>query len=122
MSAVISARPVSAHWQSRGQECHEARARLRGFPFVAEAGPFMRLLLARPGTPRAEPGGRSSARAEWPLGPGRRRRSPLIVVHTLTRFRVSGSSGRYSHLRGRGLASFSEDAQDHERVTLIGRS
>jgi hypothetical protein len=40
---------------------------------------------------------------------------------TLTRFEVIATSGRYAHLHGRGLASFAEDAQDHEVVTLIGR-
>jgi hypothetical protein len=40
---------------------------------------------------------------------------------TMTRFEVNVTSGRYAHLHGRGLASFSEDAQDDDVVTLIGR-
>jgi hypothetical protein len=40
---------------------------------------------------------------------------------TLARFKVIGGTGRYMHARGRGVASFLEDAQDHEHVTLTGR-
>jgi hypothetical protein len=40
---------------------------------------------------------------------------------TLTRFYVEHGTGAYAHARGRGLASFLEDADDHDRMTLIGR-
>jgi hypothetical protein len=39
----------------------------------------------------------------------------------LARFTVKHGTGSYSGARGSGLASFSEDAADHDRMTLIGR-
>jgi hypothetical protein len=39
----------------------------------------------------------------------------------LVRFTVVYGTGRYGGVRGHGLGSFMEDANDHERVTLIGR-
>jgi hypothetical protein len=40
---------------------------------------------------------------------------------TVTRFKVKHATGAYAGTRGGGVASFSEDAADHEHVTLIGR-
>jgi hypothetical protein len=39
----------------------------------------------------------------------------------LARFSVKYGTGTYSGARGHGLASFVEDAADHDRMTLIGR-
>jgi hypothetical protein len=39
----------------------------------------------------------------------------------LARFTVQYGTGSFSGARGSGLASFSEDAADHDRMTLIGR-
>jgi hypothetical protein len=39
----------------------------------------------------------------------------------LARFVVKYGTGAYSKARGSGIASFSEDASDRERMTLIGR-
>jgi hypothetical protein len=39
----------------------------------------------------------------------------------LARFSVKHGTGGYSAARGSGLASFSEDAADHDRMTLVGR-
>jgi hypothetical protein len=39
----------------------------------------------------------------------------------LARFAVKHGTGRYAGATGYGLASFSEDAADHDRMTLIGR-
>jgi hypothetical protein len=39
----------------------------------------------------------------------------------LARFVVVHGTGTYSRASGSGLASFSEDAADHDRMTLIGR-
>jgi hypothetical protein len=39
----------------------------------------------------------------------------------LARFSVKYGTGAYAGARGAGLASFSEDAADHDRMTLIGR-
>ena len=39
----------------------------------------------------------------------------------LAQFRVKHGSGAYAHASGRGVASFSEDAADRDRMTLIGR-
>jgi hypothetical protein len=39
----------------------------------------------------------------------------------LARFAVVHGIGAYAHARGHGLATFLEDAADHESVTLIGR-
>jgi hypothetical protein len=39
---------------------------------------------------------------------------------TLTRFTVKHSTGAYKNARGRGVASFTEDAADHDQMTLIG--
>jgi hypothetical protein len=39
----------------------------------------------------------------------------------LVRFTVKRGSGRYAGATGRGLASFSEDAAKHHRMTLLGR-
>jgi hypothetical protein len=39
----------------------------------------------------------------------------------LTRFAVVHGTGAYAKARGAGTATFLEDADDHERVTLIGR-
>src|SRR4051812_27192962 len=40
---------------------------------------------------------------------------------TLGRFRVVAATGRYAKATGHGVASFLEDAADHDRMTLIGR-
>jgi len=39
----------------------------------------------------------------------------------LARFTVKYGTGAYAKPSGKGLASFSEDAADHDRMTLIGR-
>jgi hypothetical protein len=39
----------------------------------------------------------------------------------VARFAVVHGTGAYAHAHGRGVATFLEDAADHERVTLIGR-
>ena len=39
----------------------------------------------------------------------------------LAQFTVKYGTGGYSHARGHGLATFSEDAADRDRMTLIGR-
>ena len=39
----------------------------------------------------------------------------------LARFKVKHGTGSYAGASGAGLASFSEDATDHDRMTLIGR-
>lgn len=39
----------------------------------------------------------------------------------LARFAVKHGTGAYATASGEGLASFSEDAADHDRMTLIGR-
>jgi hypothetical protein len=39
----------------------------------------------------------------------------------LARFTVKHGTGAYAKAHGSGLASFSEDAADHDRMTLIGR-
>jgi len=39
----------------------------------------------------------------------------------LARFKVKHGTGSYAGASGAGLASFSEDAADHDRMTLIGR-
>ena len=39
----------------------------------------------------------------------------------LARFKVRYGTGSYAGASGAGLASFSEDAADHDRLTLIGR-
>lgn len=39
----------------------------------------------------------------------------------LARFVVQYGTGAYAGARGHGLASFAEDAADHDRMTLIGR-
>ena len=39
----------------------------------------------------------------------------------LARFSVKHGTGAYAGARGSGLASFAEDAADHDRMTLIGR-
>lgn len=36
-------------------------------------------------------------------------------------FKVTRGTGRYAKAHGRGLATFSEDAADHDRMTLVGR-
>ena len=38
----------------------------------------------------------------------------------VARFVVKYGSGKFAHTRGKGLATFSEDAADHERMTLVG--
>jgi hypothetical protein len=40
---------------------------------------------------------------------------------SLARFTVKHGTGIYSGARGSGLAGFSEDAADHDRMTLVGR-
>jgi hypothetical protein len=40
---------------------------------------------------------------------------------TLTEFSVKYGTGKYAGAHGSGIASFSEDAADHDRMTLIGR-
>ncbi len=39
----------------------------------------------------------------------------------LARFAVRRGTGRYAHVRGAGLATFTEDAAKHHRMTLVGR-
>ena len=39
----------------------------------------------------------------------------------MAEFTVKHGTGTYAKARGRGLATFSEDAADHDRMTLIGR-
>lgn len=39
----------------------------------------------------------------------------------LAHFAVKYGTGSYSHARGHGLATFTEDAADRDRMTLIGR-
>ena len=39
----------------------------------------------------------------------------------LAHFTVKHGTGNYRHARGQGLATFSEDAADRDRMTLIGR-
>jgi hypothetical protein len=39
----------------------------------------------------------------------------------LARFTVKHGTGRYARAAGAGLASFSEDAANHHRMTLVGR-
>jgi hypothetical protein len=39
----------------------------------------------------------------------------------LARFTVKHGTGAYSRASGNGLATFSEDAADHDRMTLVGR-
>jgi hypothetical protein len=39
----------------------------------------------------------------------------------LARFRVHHGTGVYAGATGGGLATFAEDAEDHEQITLIGR-
>jgi hypothetical protein len=38
----------------------------------------------------------------------------------LARFTVKYGTGTYAHARGNGLATFAEDAADHDRMTLVG--
>jgi len=46
---------------------------------------------------------------------------PTSSFTGLARFTVKHGTGAYAGAAGRGLASFSEDAADHDRMTLIGR-
>jgi hypothetical protein len=39
----------------------------------------------------------------------------------VARFAVTHGTGAYAKARGRGVATFLEDANDHERMTLVGR-
>ena len=39
----------------------------------------------------------------------------------LAQFVVKYGTGKYARTSGSGLASFAEDAADHDRMTLIGR-
>jgi hypothetical protein len=39
----------------------------------------------------------------------------------LARFAVKRGTGRYAHAHGSGIASLTEDAAKHHRITLIGR-
>jgi hypothetical protein len=39
----------------------------------------------------------------------------------LARFAVRRGTGRYARVRGAGLATFTEDAAKHHRMTLVGR-
>ncbi len=55
------------------------------------------------------------------LVPGRRwARSPPRRSPTLSRFTVKYGTGTYAGARGSGVASFSEDAGDRDRMTVIG--
>ena len=45
---------------------------------------------------------------------------PAASFTGLARFTVKYGTGAYAGTRGRGLASFSEDAADHDHMTLIG--
>lgn len=45
---------------------------------------------------------------------------PASSFTTLTRFSVKYGTGTYAGARGGGVASFAEDAADHDRMTLIG--
>ena len=40
---------------------------------------------------------------------------------TLAHFTVKHGAGAFAKARGSGIASFSEDAADHDRMTLVGR-
>ena len=46
---------------------------------------------------------------------------PASSFTTLTRFTVKYGTGTYAGARGSGVASFAEDAADHDRMTLIGQ-
>jgi len=46
---------------------------------------------------------------------------PAASFTGLARFTVTRGTGAYAHAHGSGLASFLEDAVDHDRMTLIGR-
>jgi hypothetical protein len=48
--------------------------------------------------------------------------NPATTAFTgLARFHVKYGTGKYAHARGGGVATFLEGADDHERITLIGR-
>ena len=67
-----------------------------------------------PGPPRA--------RRRRRLLPGRRRQPRRPSSFTgLAHFTVKHGTGSYADARGHGLATFSEDAADRDRMTLIGR-
>ena len=47
---------------------------------------------------------------------------PTTTAFTgLGRFSIKHGTGKYAGARGRGVATFLEGADDHERMTLIGR-
>jgi hypothetical protein len=46
---------------------------------------------------------------------------PLSTFTGLAEFVVKKGTGKYAGYRGAGLATFAEDAADHDRMTLIGR-
>ena len=46
---------------------------------------------------------------------------PLSSFTGLAEFAVKKGTGKYAGYRGHGLATFVEDAADHDRMTLIGR-
>jgi hypothetical protein len=50
-----------------------------------------------------------------------RARAEDELLGGLAHFTVKYGTGSYGGARGSGLASFSEDAADHDRITLIGR-
>jgi hypothetical protein len=46
---------------------------------------------------------------------------PLSSFTGIAQFVVKKGTGKYAGYRGAGLATFAEDAADHDRMTLIGR-
>ena len=70
-------------------------------------------------------GAGSPDRLVLPSPATRARTAPATAPPTsftgLARFKVKYGTGTYAGARGHGLASFAEDAADHDRMTLIGR-
>ena len=46
---------------------------------------------------------------------------PLSTFTGLAEFLVKKGTGKFAGYRGSGLATFAEDAADHDRMTLVGR-
>jgi len=109
----------------------------RGTPVGTGAYEGAMKLKVADGFPNGEGGVCAPIRGEIVLGSGSPDRLVLAVAGDscqdgagpvtaasftgLARFRVKHGSGAYAGASGAGLASFSEDAADHDRMTMIGR-
>jgi hypothetical protein len=108
----------------------------RGTQGTGAYGGSMRLDLAN-AFPNGEGGACAPIRGHIVLGEGTKDRLVLAVAGDscqdgagdptkstftgLAEFTVKYGTGAYAKARGRGIATFAEDAADHDRMTLIGR-